>query len=236
MFKKIIKKIIVYVFGSGPYFKFRWFIKHGPQYFPIACYWNIDGWLYEKEAITLYNIALNLPDNNPVVVEIGSWLGKSSVIIAKGIRKKKDPILYCIDPFNASGDVLGKQDYDKRAKKLEGTLKGTFIKNMKKCKVHNYIKILEGMSYDFVDEWKQKIDFLFIDASHSYEDTLRDFVSWSKFIRPGGYIAFHDVIIDSAKMEIYHGGPHRVVKEHILDNNKWTEKKFANSLFSAKKV
>lgn len=36
-------------------------------------------------------------------------------------------------------------------------------------------------------------DFLFIDASHHYEDVKKDFELWSPLVRPGGWIALHDV-------------------------------------------
>lgn len=40
------------------------------------------------------------------------------------------------------------------------------------------------------------IDFLFIDGDHSYEGVRKDFEMYSKFVRSGGIIAFHDITID----------------------------------------
>jgi len=37
------------------------------------------------------------------------------------------------------------------------------------------------------------VDFLFIDADHSYGSVKRDFELWSPLVRPGGIVAFHDV-------------------------------------------
>jgi cephalosporin hydroxylase len=37
------------------------------------------------------------------------------------------------------------------------------------------------------------VDFLFIDADHSYDSVKRDFELWSPLVRPGGIVAFHDV-------------------------------------------
>lgn len=36
------------------------------------------------------------------------------------------------------------------------------------------------------------VDHLFIDGEHAYEGILSDFLNYSKFVRPGGIIAFHD--------------------------------------------
>ena len=39
----------------------------------------------------------------------------------------------------------------------------------------------------------KSIDFLFIDGNHTYEGVRADFEIYSKFVRPGGIIAFHDI-------------------------------------------
>jgi predicted O-methyltransferase YrrM len=37
------------------------------------------------------------------------------------------------------------------------------------------------------------IDFLFIDGDHSYKAVKSDFENYSKFVRKGGIVAFHDI-------------------------------------------
>jgi predicted O-methyltransferase YrrM len=37
------------------------------------------------------------------------------------------------------------------------------------------------------------VDFLFIDGDHEYESITRDYELYSRLVRPGGLIAFHDV-------------------------------------------
>ena len=39
-----------------------------------------------------------------------------------------------------------------------------------------------------------KLDFLFIDGDHTYEGVKRDFEMYSKLVRLGGIIAFHDIV------------------------------------------
>lgn len=38
------------------------------------------------------------------------------------------------------------------------------------------------------------VDFLYIDGDHSYEGVKKDFDAYSKFMAPGGIMAFHDII------------------------------------------
>jgi len=39
-----------------------------------------------------------------------------------------------------------------------------------------------------------KLNFLFIDGDHTYEGVKRDFEMYSKLVRPGSMIAFHDIV------------------------------------------
>jgi cephalosporin hydroxylase len=65
----------------------------------------------------------------------------------------------------------------------------------KNCKLY----LLQGKSQDLeiVNYVKQiiqdHIDFLFIDGDHRYEGIIQDFNLYSKLVRKGGLIAFHDI-------------------------------------------
>lgn len=41
---------------------------------------------------------------------------------------------------------------------------------------------------------QQTFDFLFIDGGHSYETAKADFLNYGRLVRPGGIIAFHDIL------------------------------------------
>ncbi|MBY0522435.1 MAG: class I SAM-dependent methyltransferase [Gemmataceae bacterium] len=51
---------------------------------------------------------------------------------------------------------------------------------------------------------RQPLDFLFIDGDHSYAGVAADFQNFASLVRPGGVIAFHDIIPDS---QMRHGVP-----------------------------
>ena len=42
---------------------------------------------------------------------------------------------------------------------------------------------------------RRQVDFLFIDAGHTYKDVKQDFEFYSRFVAPGGLIAFHDIAL-----------------------------------------
>jgi cephalosporin hydroxylase len=47
----------------------------------------------------------------------------------------------------------------------------------------------------------EPLDFLFIDGDHSYDGVKRDFEMYSPLVRPGGIIAFHDIVEHSREQE-----------------------------------
>ena len=47
------------------------------------------------------------------------------------------------------------------------------------------------------DIFSDGVDFLFIDGDHSYEGVKRDFELYNDLVRPGGLIAFHDIVPDN---------------------------------------
>jgi predicted O-methyltransferase YrrM len=50
-------------------------------------------------------------------------------------------------------------------------------------------RVKVALGYEFVD-------FLFIDADHSYDGVKKDFELYLPLVRPGGLVAFHDIIPD----------------------------------------
>ena len=49
-------------------------------------------------------------------------------------------------------------------------------------------------SDDLKNDWKKPIDHLFIDTSHTYEQTLAELEKFTPFVKPGGIITLHDII------------------------------------------
>jgi predicted O-methyltransferase YrrM len=47
----------------------------------------------------------------------------------------------------------------------------------------------------------EKLDYIFIDADHTYAGVQRDFEMYSPLVRSGGIIAFHDIVTHEQKTE-----------------------------------
>jgi MMP 1-O-methyltransferase len=206
--------------------------RRGLKYRSIFPYEGIPGWLTEDEAITLYELARAMPVKDPVAVEIGSWMGKSSLVLSKGLKGKINPKLYCIDPFNGDAGESDRILYGNAISTMKRTLKDAFLDNMKQHGVLDVVHPLVGYSYEFAKDFKHEIDLLFIDGAHEYDAVLMDYEQWSPLLRSGGMIAFHDVVTeDNPDPE----GPIKVVRQHIFDNPIWEDVRLVDALLVARK-
>jgi predicted O-methyltransferase YrrM len=52
--------------------------------------------------------------------------------------------------------------------------------------------LLREWSYEAARHWTAPIDFLFIDADHSWTGIERDWRDWTSYLLPGGLVALHD--------------------------------------------
>ena len=138
---------------------------------------SVEGFLKEEQGIYLYETAKSLPDN-AVIVEIGSYLGRSASFIAAAL-KESNKTFFAVDTFENHAMTEGKRD----------TL-ASFKENTKPFNDH--IQILQGLSAEVVRDFSLSIDLLFIDGDHSYEGCLADLESWLPHVKEGGSIIFHD--------------------------------------------
>jgi predicted O-methyltransferase YrrM len=176
----------------------------------ISIAWHIQGWLSEAEGNCLFDLArLRTPACGPVVVEIGCWQGRSSVLLAAGMREKVNARLFCVDPFGIDESSSYQElYYDELIAKMPRTVEEGFLRNIRRCRVADIVHPIKGYSFDVVRSWTEPVDFLFIDANHEYESVHRDFTLWSPFVKPDGIVALHDVSENWP-------GPVRVMQEEL---------------------
>jgi len=152
----------------------------------ISKFVEIQGWLTQEEAITLCYLTSTLKSKS-TVVEIGSWKGRSTYCLARGLPAGAE--LFAIDPFDKSGEAGSVATYSQDP--CAEPLRKQFEMNMTRLGVMDRITILQGLSVDFVNHF-QNVDFLFIDGDHSLECCRSDFENYSPLIKVGGLVALHD--------------------------------------------
>lgn len=139
-------------------------------------------------------------------VEVGSWKGKSSAYMAVEIANSNKEIdFYCVDTWKGS---VEHQEYSELSE-----LYNIFIDNMKS--VEPYYFPLKITSLSAASKFRDKsLDFVFIDASHEYEDVKADILAWLPKVKVGGILAGHDYYVTGTD---WHPGVKRAVNEILND-------------------
>jgi len=146
-------------------------------------YEKIQGW-FNFEG--LYTEIVNTFDSGSKFVEIGCWKGKSTAYMATEIiNSNKDIEFYCVDTWKGSEELKG----DKSV--IEDTLYDEFLNNLKPA--ISTIKPMRLSSLEAANNFKDGFfDFIFIDASHDYENVKKDILAWYPKLKPTGIISGHD--------------------------------------------
>ena len=163
----------------------------------------IYGWMEDSAMEYLYNLAVNAP-KNALIVEIGSWLGRSTSALYTGMRK--DETVVAIDTwmgqddliFNVHSDVLYKDIFLEFIKNMEmfcGVMPLWYKKGDKGAR---YLRMDSEIAGQFFDD--NSIDVLFLDADH--KKIGRDIDTWNPKVKKDGIFCGHDYHWDGAKEQI----------------------------------
>jgi SAM-dependent methyltransferase len=134
----------------------------------------------------LYKKIVNDANEKSHFVEVGVWKGRSASFMAVEINNSKKHIKFdCIDTWEGS---VEHQEYDIIVNKK---LYDLFLENIEPVK--DIINPIKMSSLDAVNLYEDKsLDFVFIDASHEYEDVKKDILAWLPKVKVGGILAGHD--------------------------------------------
>src|SRR3972149_2350880 len=181
---------------------------------------RVDGWLTEHEASYLYSLAQYGPGQG-AIVEIGSWKGKSTILLAAGSKSAGREKVHAVDHHKGGPDQagLGYQDVNTEI---------DFRKNIKSAGIEDQVIPLVMTSTRAAQGWSGPIRLLWIDGDHSYEAVKTDLLLWEPHVVEGGVIAFHDTYAWE--------GPRRVVEEYLLRSNRFSSLGFVDSITAVKKT
>lgn len=177
-----------------------WLIKNG------IIKWEIPTHLTNTELIQLNKLAKTLAENS-IALEIGSYLGASSLILAKGLPPNSK--LYCVDTWGNHAMSEGQWETYER-----------FIQNTKAVK--EKISPIRAWSLEAAKKFDKKIDLLFLDGDHSYKGIKSDVDAWLPKLNSGGIVVVHDIgWADGVKKVVKEDIKPLVIKEGSLPNMYW---------------
>lgn len=187
-------------------------LQHGELGIYIARSRRIQGWTRDSEAVALAQFSYALADN-PVIVEIGSFLGSSTVLLAGARKVRGSGQVYCVDPFDATGEPFSMPIYQRITGTLGQPLRQCFEQNIRWAGIDQYVHILQGKAHEVAATWNQAVDLLFLDGDQSYQGVRLAYERWAPFLRPNSCIAVHNSHNGSYPPD--HDGHRRLVQEQI---------------------
>lgn len=145
---------------------------------------EILGWLSEEDAGILLEFASKAPINR--VLELGSFVGKSAVVLGEAMRKEKGTLI-CIDYF-ADNMVFESGGI----KQVVTDTREAFWQNIKGRGLEGQVLALKGDYKNILPILSGSFGLVFIDGGHDFTNTsFAAEQSW-RLLVPGGFLVFHD--------------------------------------------
>jgi hypothetical protein len=152
--------------------------------------------LSRDAAILLYDLARGVREG--CIVEVGSFRGRSTVVLARGAEHGHGVRVYAVEPHEPfvgpRGGRFGPED------------RAAFFRNMVRTGAYRTVRLLNTSSEIVAAGWTEPVALLWLDGDHSYAGVRRDFDAWAPHLVP----ACDLVLDDTDDPEL---GPHRLVEE-----------------------
>jgi predicted O-methyltransferase YrrM len=152
--------------------------------FTGAAEWNrISGWFNLSKAIAVQQRVKTLPPG-AVLVELGSFHGRSSVAIAAVMPE--GAVLHCVDHFQGSAEhhQLGLSVSD---------MQSVLLRNLESFGVRDRVRVHAMGTLEAARLVADaSVDFLLLDASHDLESVMADLAAWHPKLKSGGLLFCDD--------------------------------------------
>lgn len=150
-----------------------------PGEFPV-------GSILKEEGQFLYALTRYLnPDS---VLEIGTWFGCSATHIASALDDLKSPIKILAIDNAFDGVQIG---FDSGDFKTIGSMIPDNLRKYVEIRIANMEEVLP----DIPDE---SVDLIFEDSAHTYYTTYYAAIQAKRILKPGGFMAIHDIVCAAA--------------------------------------
>lgn len=147
---------------------------------------DIDGWLTDDQIARLHQAASAAPPGGRIV-EIGSFRGRSTVVLASAAPEGTEVV--AIDPH--AGNDRGPQEIEGFEAEA-ATDNAVFESNLAAAGVRERVTHHREFSDRAHGLVADPIDVLFIDGAHRFAPARADIRDWGGRVAPGGRMLIHD--------------------------------------------
>jgi hypothetical protein len=146
----------------------------------------LDGWMSPDQGRRLFVAAARCPAGT-TIVEIGSFRGKSTVVLATAAPEGVEVV--AIDPH--AGNDRGPQEIEGYAAEAAGDHE-VFVANLVAAGVRERVRHVRAFSDAAHDEVSGEISVLYVDGAHRFGPARADIRDWGDRVREGGTMLIHD--------------------------------------------
>lgn len=165
----------------------------------------VEGYLAPNEIRFLALLAA-CPAAQGEILEIGSFKGKSTIILAKSAALAGDSLVNAVDPMTAPSET--DPDLHGDASSIDD-----FQRNIDEHGVANKIHLHKMFSQELAKTWDKPLRLLWIDGDHTYKGTKLDFEGFAPHLADKAIVAIHDVLHE------FEGGARVFLEDVLLSPN-----------------
>lgn len=195
----------------------------------LAAFQAAKGFMPVVEGLALYAAAAEAAALGLPLLEVGTYCGRSTVLLADAARTAGVTALTVDHHRGSEEQQPGWEYHDPTVVDLEvgrmDTLP-TFRRTLHAAGLEEHVVALVGRSPQIAAVWGGPLGLVFIDGGHTDEHANGDYEGWAPHVAEGGLLVIHDVFPDPA-----HGGqaPYRVCRR-ALASGAFTEISVTDSL------
>ena len=147
---------------------------------------GVEGWMTEGQGRALFEAAAACPPGGRIV-EIGSFQGRSTIVLALGSEPSVEVV--AVDPH--AGNDRGPQEIEGFAAEAADD-NARFEANLAAAGVRDRVTHLRMFSDDALAEVAGPVDVLYVDGAHRYAPARADIRQWGSKVADGGTLLIHD--------------------------------------------
>ncbi|MFV0136283.1 class I SAM-dependent methyltransferase [Streptomyces sp. HMX87] len=197
----------------------------------LAAFESAKGFMPTDEGLALYAAAVEAAGLGLPLLEVGTYCGRSTVLLADAARRSGVTALTVDHHRGSEEQQPGWEYHDPETVDPEVGLMDTlpaFRRTLHRAGLEDHVVALVGRSPQVARVWGTPLGLVFVDGGHTDEHASADYEGWVPHLAEGGLLAIHDVFPDPAD-EFTGQAPYRVYLR-ALESGAFTEVSVTGSL------
>ncbi|MCO4695986.1 class I SAM-dependent methyltransferase [Streptomyces sp. NPDC096538] len=202
-----------------------------PEAAVLAAFEAAKGFMPLDEGLALYAAAVEAGQLGLPLLEIGTYCGRSTILLADAARAAGVTALTVDHHRGSEEQQPGWEYHDPDTVDPElgvmDTLP-TFRRTLRRAGLEEHVVALVGRSPQIAALWGRPLGLVFVDGGHTDEHASADYEGWAPHVAEGGLLVIHDVFPDPVD-EFTGQAPYRV-HQRALASGAFTEISATGSL------